>query len=49
MYLNSKPAEKLQVQQWLISATLPAFNHLQARDGSQRSAGISGAEACHAW
>jgi hypothetical protein len=29
-YLNSNPKEKLQVDQWLISATLPEFSHLQA-------------------
>src|SRR5580692_12655653 len=30
VYLNSQLAEKLQVQQWLISATPPEFNHLQS-------------------
>src|SRR6202041_377080 len=28
-YLNSPLTEKLQVPQWLISATPPEFNHLQ--------------------
>jgi uncharacterized protein (DUF1810 family) len=29
MYLNSDSGKKLQECQWLISATLPEFNHLQ--------------------
>jgi len=29
MYLNSKLIKKLQLPQWLISATLPEFNHLR--------------------
>jgi hypothetical protein len=29
MYLNSRLEEKLQIPQWLISATLLKFNHLR--------------------
>jgi hypothetical protein len=29
MYLNSEDGEKLQVSEWLISATMPEFSHLQ--------------------
>jgi hypothetical protein len=29
MYLNSDQKKKLQLQDWLISATLPEINHLQ--------------------
>jgi hypothetical protein len=29
IYLNSNAEKKLQNRQWLISATLPEFNHLQ--------------------
>src|ERR1700740_2149423 len=35
-YLNSKVQKKLQVDQWLISATLPEFNHLQGTHAALR-------------
>jgi hypothetical protein len=40
MYLNSDPEKKLQVRQWLISATLPEFNHLQGQRGMRAPVGV---------
>jgi hypothetical protein len=34
MYLNAEGKKKLQVQYWLISATLHKFNHLGMADAA---------------